>query len=1012
MNNPLTILKNKWKSIAYLNKGIDYIEQDLYELSIKNFDKALSLNPKYSRALVNKAYSLSELNRPEEAIHCYDQAIKYKPKYEKAWYDKGYTLYELKRYKEAFDCFDKLTKINPKNKLAWQNKGIILFNQFNNYEETILCCDKTIKLDPQIKSAWFYKGSALLELKKFKESIIYFDELIKLNTKDDEGLNYEPWRKKALAYANLQCKAETIDCIHNAIDCLKRSHISKSPAKIETADQFLSSFWSTYDLYHKSIECYDDILKIDPYNEIIFQNKIFALEKIYKHEEAMECLNNAIAANQNSAFLWDLKGYILYEHHCYEDSIECYDKLFAADPNYKNIFYSKGSALFGLKRFEEAIECFDKSIDFDPRNENAWYKKGGALFLLGRFEEALKCYDKLTEMDTQSEEIWHYKGWVLEKLGRDTESLICFDEALALDPNYRQAIFMKGFVLLKLTRNDEAIEYFDKAISLDINNEDAWYEKGFSLYGMGSYEEAIHCYDEAIKINPNNTDFWLYKGLSLYALEYYDKAIECVDKVIELTSASQPASVSDNGIPSEKNENRFFVYNGVYLLKGRILFEQNKDEEALEILDKLKLNNEYAMGLCGSILYKMKKFEEAIECFKKSEEMNDNYPEFPEACIFIGNALLKLGKTQEAVNYINQSKKDILNILIELDWEDRDNISSYLKPVLDNDAFFNEITKNISDNLEDYKEVYIISMLIISELRISRERFVSHYTKTKTMEDMLIKDSKFRLSAMDNTCEYNDKREGLTLLDYLFGKEQTEEIIKGENHTAFAGCFTFNHDNLNQFRLYGKEDGRECTGVSIVLRNSFFNKKSKTFTWQITENFSKWRAENEKHSFFRCIYLDPVSGHINSIGCKEEYLFYRKSKDEKEDFIDDINEYKKNINETIKYIETKMEELKNKINGLSPTIVSKLLLNLRYLTKHIGFNEERECRIVKILHSDNNKILTDEITGKKYIEYINIKPHVKKIYFGPKAENMESYQNKIQGKKLPIACVKSEHPFG
>jgi hypothetical protein len=34
----------------------------------------------------------------------------------------------------------------------------------------------------------------------------------------------------------------------------------------------------------------------------------------------------------------------------------------------------------------------------------------------------------------------------------------------------------------------------------------------------------------------------------------------------------------------------------------------------------------------------------------------------------------------------------------------------------------------------------------------------------------------------------------------------------------------FNHENLNQFRLYGKENQEEGTGISIVTKGNFANK--------------------------------------------------------------------------------------------------------------------------------------------------------------------------------------------
>jgi len=95
---------------------------------------------------------------------------------------------------------------------------------------------------------------------------------------------------------------------------------------------------------------------------------------------------------------------------------------------------------------------------------------------------------------------------------------------------------------------------------------------------------------------------------------------------------------------------------------------------------------------------------------------------------------------------------------------------------------------------------------------------------------MLLGSSTFRLNAINHS---NDPEEGKVLLKYLFEKKKIEEEEdekkedikpKEAKYRAFAGCFIFNHDSLNQFRLYGKEGDKEGTGLSLVFKDSFFSR--------------------------------------------------------------------------------------------------------------------------------------------------------------------------------------------
>ncbi|MFP3367231.1 hypothetical protein R0J93_26660, partial [Pseudoalteromonas sp. SIMBA_148] len=75
--------------------------------------------------------------------------------------------------------------------------------------------------------------------------------------------------------------------------------------------------------------------------------------------------------------------------------------------------------------------------------------------------------------------------------------------------------------------------------------------------------------------------------------------------------------------------------------------------------------------------------------------------------------------------------------------------------------------------------------------------------------------SAFRLNTINNV---NDPSEGKLLVNYLRNIQEKSFYSPDfdENLHAFISCFTFNHDSLNQFRLYGKQDNKEASGLSLV----------------------------------------------------------------------------------------------------------------------------------------------------------------------------------------------------
>jgi hypothetical protein len=367
----------------------------------------------------------------------------------------------------------------------------------------------------------------------------------------------------------------------------------------------------------------------------------------------------------------------------------------------------------------------------------------------------------------------------------------------------------------------------------------------------------------------------------------------------------------------------------------------------------------------------------------------------------------------KVIDCFKNSQESILKILIFLDKNNREKIikTDTLYPLLDSDSwdgrFFKETTKNIpnGNDIDKYKKVYILSIFIMNLLHVQNEKYVAHYQEKKVSQKILFdEESKFRLNAINYS---NDPTEGKTLLDYLLGEDKyNAKDTTNKEYGAFAACFTLNQDSLHQFRLYGKEDREEGVGLSLVFWDSFFSEEAKMAMKQEDSIFKK----EEKYALFRCMYIDPIVRRVVTVGRKEEYLFYR-DENINEDIINDYNNY---ISEILDNIKDKMEELKELVNGLDSVIIGQLLLNLRYLTKHVAFKEEQECRIVKICRLTDKKINISSNENYKQM-YINYEPkvsdHIEKIYFGPKATGMELFQDILTNKRLNIPCKRSENPL-
>ena len=404
--------------------------------------------------------------------------------------------------------------------------------------------------------------------------------------------------------------------------------------------------------------------------------------------------------------------------------------------------------------------------------------------------------------------------------------------------------------------------------------------------------------------------------------------------------------------------------------------------------------------------------EGAIAAYQNIQP-NDSQEVYATAQMNLGSALAERGDTKEAIAAFR-------NIAYQ-DLEDTKTYKEYYYQFESRIKIANCTSECAIRmvRIPDFVENLILKLLVNKNKKITEAK-VAHYTRPSTAGVITKHDSpsKFRLSTIKNV---NDPSEGAVFYQYVekSGKLPPALTNEADNPAAavFLSCFTFNHDSLNQFRLYGKENGQEASGVSLVFNDSFFSGENPFAMLSanlntIVQNFGESGQSKPDHAemqplpklpLFRCIYLDPQSGYL-SVAHRDKVTFYaeawhnNKTADHEavcgeaeEKWVD----YQLKIDELSKEIKTKLAELAQMVRDAAEDaeddvlkILAFILQPLRYLVKHVAFQEEQECRMIYIGNLLNDKrIHTDWNARQMYLEYsVSVRDSLNKIYLSPGAE--------------------------
>lgn len=325
-----------------------------------------------------------------------------------------------------------------------------------------------------------------------------------------------------------------------------------------------------------------------------------------------------------------------------------------------------------------------------------------------------------------------------------------------------------------------------------------------------------------------------------------------------------------------------------------------------------------------------------------------------------------------------------------------------------------ESNKNIEidpENIINLINIQNLSLVLLAYLEVDfksqHERKVAHYTNLYVANKLLTKKSPMRLNS---TNFMNDPLEGIVLNNFI--NIPSDNDINPHSHT-FLTCFTFNHNSLNQFRLYGNTKNIKCSGLSIVYDENFFElSKSKKLD-------SLTNSKLNKLPLFRCIYIDPASGFIK-IAQRSDFSFFQEHKDF-ETAKSNLIKYKKIIETIEEKILIILTVFKKYINSIyeKNLVISKnidlIIKNIKYLFKHFAFQEEQECRIIRTENIESACVIYDYENQRSFIEYdtLDEKSHIKNVYIGKASslyfthiiKNISSVSKEIPKVKI------SENPY-
>ena len=696
----------------------------------------------------------------------------------------------------------------------------------------------------------------------------------------------------------------------------------------------------------------------------------------------------------------------ILDNHCSDISKEEVEK----------IRFKLGCSYFSIERWKDAVDIF-RSI----KERNCKFYDAVRIVLANvyiKLNQTQEAVGLLLQVSGDSQ-------WLFDD-ARNRLGSLCLQKGLG----------MQAIKVFKSVSNTDHILYRSARMNL-----------GFLYFRVNQKSKAINMLQKISKENDADIVDKLYIETTYERSGLYTEAVQCCEDILNAAKGNSDICALVQYLLVEilvkrkvwEDESLRQKVNGLIGNKISFMSQFNKGEAFPQYANRLAIGKMYLID---------NNFTKAENLFKNQENASCH-----DSTCFLELARL-LGKIgPEKVERIKWNSIEFLEIIDEIE-------TKLLCAQNMNSVDYDALDASLENFKEDEPEDIKLEDFKFAEYHGYEYKF-AHYSRCETAFKLIGNSqtgspSAFRLGSVDNV---NDPKEGVVLGQYL-GKccNLPSDIFADKDpYATFVGCFTFNHDSLNQFRLYGKENNQEASGVSLVFLSDFFGRSNRAMhinnPMRVDDQDHKLKDEDDeaneilkmpefsmnargdkankdkpiKYNLYRCIYIDPETGYL-SLARRDKATFYQECANSmNSEDLDSIREMAEarwgNYSKIIDRKENGIRDLMRRLTCLIDEIyedganakesVNKFirigLLKLQYLVKHAAYQEEQECRMIYVTGWKDKKIRSDLRTI--YVECDgSVVEHLDGIYLSPGAKDAKDhFRVLLRGTEIKIR--ESRNPF-
>jgi tetratricopeptide (TPR) repeat protein len=197
------LMTSQMEPTAHFDLGLVYYYEKKYDLSMSEFQQALTLDVSDDDAHNGVGMVYGELGKHQDAMEQYRQIIAHDPGYSNAWINWGVELIAVSDYNGAITKLNHALSIKPNSAVAYGDMGVA-YDYLGNFTQAIELYERALQLDPRASETYQNLGSLYFNHNLLNLAEAAFIKGIAISPHRSElhfdlGVVYEQQRKYDLA---------------------------------------------------------------------------------------------------------------------------------------------------------------------------------------------------------------------------------------------------------------------------------------------------------------------------------------------------------------------------------------------------------------------------------------------------------------------------------------------------------------------------------------------------------------------------------------------------------------------------------------------------------------------------------------------------------------------------------------------------------------------------------------------------------------------------------------------